>query len=59
MKLFVKKVWSWHPTKYEYISLKQALKNYHTYILAWNKSPIKKSKKQKPKKFNDWLITEI
>lgn len=46
--LYVKKVWSYNPTQYKYITLKTAVKQYNDYFQV-----------TKDKTFIQWLKTEI
>ena len=55
MKLYIKKVWSWNPTKYKYMGLNEAKKAYQDYFDHCNKN----HPKEPLKSFEDWRTTEI
>lgn len=56
--LYVKKVWSYNPKKYKYISYQKALDLYDEYISHCLKSGYQ-SLQTRIKSFEDWLKTEI
>jgi hypothetical protein len=56
MKLYVKKVWSYNPTQYEYVTLEKAHEKYNDYVISCYKSSIAS---RLPKSFEQWLKTEI
>lgn len=54
--LYVKKIWSLNPTKYKYMTLEKATKEYNEYLGNWQGYILYKSN---PKTFKNWLQTEI
>lgn len=57
MKLYVKKVWSYNPTKYKYIPLEKAIKGYDDYLNYYRENTYRDLKFIKS--FDRWLRTEI
>jgi hypothetical protein len=56
MKLYVKKVWSYNPTKYKYITLEKAQEDYLKYTILYFGGG---HKSEYYKDFEKWLKTEI
>lgn len=54
MKLYLKKIWSLNPKKYEYITLSEAELRYREYVITCIKAGYDTSKT-----FEQWLNTEI
>lgn len=54
MKMYVKKIWSLHPTQYKYISYEKAIKEYNEYLIHCIRD-----KHDYIKTIDEWLKTEI
>lgn len=54
--MYVKKVWSYNPTKYKFISMETAMLNYQEYLAYFDKGW---KQKDAPKTFYNWLVSEI
>jgi hypothetical protein len=56
--LYVKKIWSLHPTQYKYITYKKAMNLYYEWIENIMKNQLL-DKKDHLKTFKEWCQTEI
>lgn len=59
MKLYVKKIWTYNPNKYKFVSLEKALAWYQTYLDNLITCVSYYQKNQLGKTFDQWLKTEI
>lgn len=55
---YVKKIYSLNPTKYKYITFRQAEKDYYFYVQCFI-GAVQKGTKLNLKTFTQWLRTEI